>query len=112
MQKDVQALMRRWGNSLTLHKNGEKLSFRGFLHHSNSRSLQNLYQEFGPLGQIPGGWYVYIGPAEPAVQEGDILSMDGKQYRLRRVEAVTFREEPLYCWGLCVEKGGEDTWGQ
>jgi len=111
VQKDLQSLMRRWGNALTLIREGETQQIRGFLHPSYSKSLQNLYPQSTPLGQRSDGWYVYIGPAVPEVKEGDVLAMESTQYRLYRVETVLFRQEPLYCWGLCVKKGGEDTWG-
>ena len=32
-------------------------------------------------------------------------------YLLRRVERFYYQNQPLYLWGLCVEKGVNDTWG-
>ena len=55
---------------------------------------------------------MYIGPVEPAAEAGDTLSVDGKEYWLRRTELIRDGNGPVYCWGMCVEKGGEDTWGQ
>ena len=40
------------------------------------------------------------------------MTVDGKDYWLRRAELVRDGNGPVYCWGMCVEKGGEDTWGQ
>ena len=45
------------------------------------------------------------------VKEGDILSLGEKTYLFRRVEAYYFGGQALYQWGLCVEKGVNDTWG-
>ncbi len=112
MKRQIEKLIRRWGTSLTLQRQGECYGLRGFLQHSNSKSLQNLQKEFSPLGQIPGGWYVYIGPARPEVMEGDVLILGEKSFRICRAEKVMLRDEPLYFWGLCMERGGEDTWGQ
>ncbi len=61
----------------------------------------------GILGEIPQGQYVYIGPAFPVAAAGDILYCGGKRYELRRSELVRFRGKPLYCWGLCIEREGE-----
>ena len=30
---------------------------------------------------------------------------------LRRVEPYWYRNQAIYLWGLCVEKGVNDTWG-
>jgi hypothetical protein len=55
---------------------------------------------------------VYIGPAEQEIAFGETLAVDGKDYMVRRVEPVYYGEEVAYYWGMCVEKGGEDNWGQ
>ncbi len=69
-------------------------------------------REITPLGLVPEGQYTYIGPAEPAVQVGDAVEFGGKVYLFRRVEQFQDQNGPVYCWGLCVEKGGANTWGQ
>ena len=43
---------------------------------------------------------------------GDVLHCNGKSYALRRVETILFRDTPLYCWGLCVERGETKQWPQ
>ena len=40
------------------------------------------------------------------------VTVNGKNYWLRRTELILDANGPVYCWGICVEKGGEDTWGQ
>ena len=55
---------------------------------------------------------MYIGPAGQQVQTGETLEVGEKDYMLRRVEPVYYGEEIAYYWGMCVEKGGEDTWGR
>ena len=102
--------MRRYGMRLILQRQGESFPICGFLQQSGSQSWQNTERSFSPLGEIPGGHYLYIGPVGPT-EAGDVLVGGGKAYELRRVETVFFRDRPAYIWGLCVEKGGEDTWG-
>ena len=48
---------------------------------------------------------------EPVVEKGDILEVNSKRYLLRRAEVIHDRKGPLYRWGLCVERGGDDEWG-
>ena len=42
---------------------------------------------------------------------GDTLNLGTKSYLFRRVESYYFGNQPIYLWGLCVEKGVNDTWG-
>ena len=63
------------------------------------------------LGEVCRGQYVYLGPADVAVKEGDTLLLGEKSYLFRRVEPYYFGNQPIYQWGLCVEKGVNDTWG-
>ena len=45
------------------------------------------------------------------MEDGDELVADGKSYLVRSGQVQYAGETPVYCWGLCVEKGGEDLWG-
>lgn len=105
MKAVVERLLARLGGELILKQAGRETRLRGLIQHSRSKSLQNMRQSFSPVGRVPDGQYVYIGPAQPAVAAGDELVFGGKVYILRRVERVWFRNTPIYCWGLCVEKG-------
>ena len=55
---------------------------------------------------------MYIGPLEPEAAAGDTVWVEDKAYLVRRSEIVRDGSGPLYCWALCLEKGGEDTWGR
>ena len=44
------------------------------------------------------------------VQEGDTLTLGDKTYLFRRAELYYYHNQPVYQWGLCVEKGVNDTW--
>lgn len=107
MERMIERILLRWGTELTLLRSAGAVQLRGLLQHSRSKSLQNLRNAYSPLGQITGGLYVYIGPARPEAAAGDTLICGDKAYLLRRVEPVRFRSRVVYCWGLCVEKGGE-----
>ena len=67
--------------------------------------------EPGPLGVEAGNRAVYIGPAKPELRAGDLVEAGDRRYRVRRAQVVYQGDGPLYCWAMCTEKGGEDTWG-
>ena len=110
MRRTMEWIFRRYGTRLLRHRGGAAAEFRGLLQSSLSKDRQNLEREIMPLGEIPGGRYVLMAPAKTELKAGDVVEQAGKFYVLRRVETVLFRDEALYVWGLCVEKGDEDTW--
>ena len=110
MQRKIGLILETYGVRITRKEEGA--TYRGFFQPVRSKSWQYLDGDYSPLGEIPRGQYVYIGPVEPAAEAGDTLTVGSKDYWLRRTELVWDREGPVYCWGMCVEKGGEDTWGQ
>ena len=111
MQQMIGKILNTYGVSVTW-KTEEPVTYRGFFQPVRSKSWQYLEGNYSPLGEVPRGQYVYIGPADKAVAFGDTLEVGGKDYMVRRVEPVYYGEEVAYYWGMCVEKGGEDTWGQ
>lgn len=111
MQQMIGKILNTYGVSVTW-KGEEPVTYRGFFQPVRSKSWQYLEGNYSPLGEVPRGQYVYIGPAERCVAFGDTLEVGGKDYMVRRVEPVYYGEDVAYYWGMCVEKGGEDTWGQ
>ena len=108
----VDKILNSHGTAVMLCRGTECYQLFAFFQPVRSRSWQYLEGNYSPLGEIPRGQYVYIGPAEPAAKAGDVLSVGEKQYWLRRTELIRDRNGPVYCWGMCVEKGGEDHWGR
>lgn len=112
MTKLLLEIFRRYGSEISAFDGKGWTVFHGFLQAVTERGSSHYQKEVSPVGQIPLGTYVYIGPATIPVQEGGLLKKDGQEYRLCRVEAMSGAKGPVYNWGLCVKKGGEDTWGQ
>ena len=100
--------LRRYGVKARLIQGIRETPVRIFFQPSISKSWQNMEPVMGPLGRIPGGQFLYIGPAEPEVRAGDRVMVGGKTYILRRAEAILDGHGPVYRWGLCVEKGGSE----
>lgn len=111
MQGMLCKLIQRYGASMILMKNGEESSIRAFLQESRSKSTENTHRQFLPVGELPRGRYVYIGPAVPMAEIGDLLIWQDRVFEVRQAEAIVFADQPIYCWGLCVERGGDSVWG-
>lgn len=111
MQAMVEKLLHSYGTDLLLTGMNGSRTIRGFFRAVNSQSWQSMESEATLLGELSRGQYVYIGPANGGVREGDTITLGEKNYLIRRVEPYYYGNCPLYQWGLCVEKGVNDTWG-
>lgn len=111
MRAAVESVMAQYGTDLTIVSSGETKTARGFFRAVNSKSWQSMESEASLLGEITRGQYVYMGPVGVRVQEGDTLFLGEKSYLFRRVENYYYGNEAVYRWGMCVEKGVNDTWG-
>ena len=111
MRKLAEKIMARHGTDLLITSGEEQRTVRGFFRAVNSKSWQSMESEASPLGEISRGQYAYMGPVDAGVQEGDTITLGQKTYLLRRVEDYWYGGAPVYQWGLCVEKGVNDTWG-
>ena len=111
MLRDLKRLMARYGTAMTLLRGDNELPVKAFLQESRSQSQENAQRAFGPLGEVPKGLFVYLGPVEPEVDAGDLLQYGYRIFEFRRAETVMVGEEKAYIWGLCVEKGGDTQWG-
>ena len=111
MRKMADGIFRQYGTGLVVTHEGNTRKVRGFFQPVRSKSVQSMVSSATPLGEIPRGQYVYMGPADTEVAIGDLLEVQGRHFLFRRVEPYYYGEETVYIWGLCVEKGVNDTWG-
>lgn len=111
MKSMVSKIIRQYGTDMTLTSAGISKTVRAFFRAVNSKSWQSMESEATLLGEITRGQYSYIGPVDTAVREGDTVTLGEKTYLFRRVEPYYYGNEAVYLWGLCVEKGVNDTWG-
>lgn len=112
MRQMVEKILNTYGTAVALCHGDTGYELRAFFQPVRSKSWQYLEGNYSPLGEIPRGQYVYIGPVEPEAAAGDTLTVGDRAYWLRRTELIRDANGPVYCWGMCVEKGGEDTWGR
>ena len=111
MKKMLESVFRNYGTDMTIAGENKEITVRGFFRAVNSKSWQSMESEATLLGEISRGQYSYIGPVGVEVQEGDTIMLGEKTYLFRRVEDYYYGNTPVYRWGLCVEKGVNDTWG-
>ena len=111
MRRTVEKVLSQHGTDLTIVSGLEQKTVRGFFWAVNSKSWQSMESEATLLGEITRGQYVYMGPVDAAVKEGDTLILGEKRYLFRRTELYYYGNQAVYQWGLCVEKGVNDTWG-
>lgn len=111
MKNTVEQILKRHGTDLTIVSEEGSRTVQGFFRAVNSRSWQSMESEATLLGEISRGQYVYLGPAEEEILEGDTIMLGGRVYLVRRTEQYYCGNQVLYRWGLCVEKGVNDTWG-
>ena len=111
MRRTVEKVLSQHGTDLTIVSGLEQRTVRGFFRAVNSKSWQSMESEATLLGEITRGQYVYMGPVDAAVREGDTLILGEKRYLFRRTELYYYGNQAVYQWGLCVEKGVNDTWG-
>jgi len=112
MQHKIRKILDTYGVEMVLKDEIISMTFHGFFQPVRSKSWQYMEGNYSPLGEVPRGQYVYIGPASLHLKAGNTLIVGGAEYMVRRLEPVYYGEEIAYYWGMCVEKGGEDNWGQ
>ena len=111
MRHLTEAVFQKYGTDMTVVSGEEEIAVRGFFRAVNSKSWQSMESEATLLGEISRGQYSYLGPAWVQVKEGDTLRLGERTYLFRRTEDYYYGNTPVYRWGLCVEKGVNDTWG-
>ena len=110
MLQTIESILRHYGTDMVLTSGETEKTIRGFFRAVNSKSWQSMESEATLLGEITRGQYAYIGPADGGAREGDTISLGEKNYLFRRTELCYYGNEPVYQWGLCVEKGVNDIW--
>lgn len=111
MRRMVEKILRYYGREIRIQDGEKSVEVHAFLQPVTGRGQNMIQIGVSPLGADSLGQYVYIGPVMPEITVGNVLELDGKQYVVRRTERIDGTNDPVYQWGMCVEKGAEDTWG-
>ena len=100
-----------YGRDVEIRRDGENKTVRVFLQPVTGRGENMIRIGNTPLGKEEKGQFVYIGPVEPDLTEGDFIACPEGEFLVRRCEIVSGISGPAYRWGMCIRKGAEDTWG-
>ena len=111
MRRMVEKMMNCHGQDITVVQGEARRAVRGFLQSITGKVERLALPEMGALGREGRERYIYIGPAEPELEPGDRVEFDGKGYHVRSAQVIWGNGQPVYCWAMCVETGGEDLWG-
>ena len=110
MRRMIDRALKRYGVAAVLEHEGKNIPLRTFFQPSMSKSWGSMNPIVTPLGQLPGGQYLYIGPAEQPISQGDVVQVSTGSYVIRRPETYLDRNGPVYQWALCVRKGSDQPW--
>ena len=111
MKQMVNTILRQYGTTIGISGPTGERSVKGFFQPVRSKSWQSILNVEIPLGKTGRRQYVYIGPGDTEVSEGEVLTVGEKAYYLERVEKYYYADQPVYTWGMCVEKGDLKQWG-
>lgn len=105
MERWMDRILEKYGQPAILYTKKGYYYVQVIFQSVNSRSWQNMEHVHSPLGRIPRGQYLCILPAGVKAQEGDRLTLQGREFDIRKLENMYIGQETIYVWGLCVEKG-------
>ena len=110
MERYIKEILAQYGAILTVCHGETQTACRGFLRPVTGKYWQNMEHVLSDIGQVPRGQYVYLGPPEVPLVQGDRVILEGTAYLVRRGERILLGDRCLYYWGLCIQEGTEDTW--
>ena len=84
MKRMIDKVLRQYGTPVQVQHGAETVSLRAFFQPSMSKSWDSMNPIVTPLGQLPGGQYLYIGPTEQEVAQGDLIYVAGSGGAVRR----------------------------
>ena len=109
MERMVGKMLRCFGRPLTLVRGELREQVWGMLESDTGRidRLEKLHPS--PLGLENRRRYIYIGPPQPQLQQGDRLTEEGRSYVVRTAQPIWGMEKIACIWAMCVE-GGTEAW--
>lgn len=110
MRERIDKILAQYGSEMLLAQADGERTVRAFLQPVTASSREVVRKAVGHLGELPGGRWVYIGPADAPLREEDRIVLRGERFRVRQAELLVVAEEALYVWALLQKDGGEAAW--
>lgn len=95
MKEILDALFHAYGQAVTLTRGEEKETFSAFVQPLR-REKEQEPREATALGWVDQRRWRYIGPGQPAVQDGDKLSCGGENFAVQGAAPVRLGDAILY----------------
>ena len=95
MRGQVQEILRRFGQQVTLRPQRDGVKTRAFLQPVTERNEQ-LPELMTELGCVDGRLWLYLGAAEVAADDG--IRWNGTEFRVRSSRPWHVGDELLYWW--------------
>lgn len=105
MRDVIARLIDLYGSDLTVSREDGETQVKAFLQLVTSKSWQNMDRMIPSIGEVPRGQFLYLGPTDVPLNAYDSIAMDGRIFLVRRADAIWYRSERIFIWGLCVEGG-------
>lgn len=94
------SILAQYGQPVTLRREGGGTAVRAFFQPVEEKSPGN---QPTPLGTAPVGKWLYLGPAEEALEDVPELSWAGRFFRVLRCRAYCIGGETAYWWAVAEE---------
>lgn len=95
MKRQIQEILRRFGQTVTLRQAAGEQTCRAFLQ-PVEKSGEQAVSEMTPLGALDQRLWLYLGDA--AVEAEDRILWNGKTFRVRSSRPWCVGAETLYWW--------------
>lgn len=105
MRALLENVLQRYGMPARVETTSGTVETRVFFRSVNSEAWYSAERMVYPSGERQRGRYICLLPAGIEVQIDDTLTVDGRQFLLRRIEPTAAFSETVCQWCLCVEKG-------
>lgn len=110
MKTMIDRILAQYGSEMAVTHGANTQMVRAFLQPVTERSWSELRKTVQQLGQIPAERYVYIGPAEAAICDGDTVCLGERTFLVCRSEQLSVRGQALYVWALLRQREAADAW--
>lgn len=95
MKRQLQEILRRFGQQVILRPDEEAVAARAFLQPVTRRD-ERMPETMMELGSIDGRLWLYLGTEEAV--DGDAIRWNGREFRVRSSRPWYVGEELLYWW--------------
>ena len=110
MKALIESILQGYGSLVTVRDGQSARTFRALVQPVTEKGWASTRKLIESLGRVPKGQYVYIGPAEMEIKQGQTVEVRQEAYVVRRSETMALGDETLYVWALLTKAGGAESW--